>query len=203
MFTEKMVSMVCDIPIEKVDKADLSDDERRRILHARETIEGNMDVCFSAKIDPEGVEHFVRQHSPDVVYVDYVGLVDRERGIPAHQGISNNVREFKRISKEYDCAVIILAQLNRKVEEENREPRLSDLKDSGGLEEHADNVLMFHAPHENKDPERILKLVKQRGGSLADWDTVFALNTGKITGIGKRVISNKADPYNPKPEGWR
>jgi len=58
---------------------------------------------------------------------------------------------LKDLAVSLKIPVILLAQLGREVEKENRIPRLSDLRESGNIEQDADRVIFIHAPDENQD----------------------------------------------------
>lgn len=84
----------------------------------------------------------------DLLVVDYIGLMN---GLDARQQRSYQLEEISRglktLAKELGIAVLCLAQLNRKVEERtDHTPNLSDLRDSGAIEQDADVVLFVHRP---------------------------------------------------------
>ena len=95
------------------------------------------------------VRRHVAQHGPiGVLVVDHVGLMSS--GIKTgsrEQEIAEISRGLKRMTKEFNCPVIALAQLNRKCEDRpDKRPQLSDLRDSGTLEQDADCVIfVYHA----------------------------------------------------------
>jgi replicative DNA helicase len=91
-------------------------------------------------------------HEEDVglVIVDYLQLLKTPRGSDAssrNESVGAITRELKLTAKELDLPILALAQLNRNVESRNPpRPALSDLRDSGEIEEHSDNVLMLYRP---------------------------------------------------------
>jgi replicative DNA helicase len=89
-----------------------------------------------------------RLHGLNVLVVDYIGLMS---GTDARQPRAYQLEEISRglktLAKELEIAVICLAQVNRKVEERaDSTPSLSDLRDSGAIEQDADVVLFVHRP---------------------------------------------------------
>ena len=88
------------------------------------------------------------QHSLDLVMVDYLQLVQgQQRGYQTNrvQEITEISRSLKVLAGELDVAVIACSQLNRMVENRpNNRPRLSDLRDSGSIEQDADVVMFIH-----------------------------------------------------------
>jgi replicative DNA helicase len=70
------------------------------------------------------------------------------------------LREFKRLAKELDIPVLVLAQLSRAGDTGDRRPKLSDLRGSGGIEEVADTVLLLHRPdyHDQSDRPGLIEV---------------------------------------------
>lgn len=80
-----------------------------------------------------------------LLVVDYIQLMRPLEGGNREQEISSISRELKRISKEYNIPVVALSQLNREVERrEDKRPMMSDLRDSGGIEQDADCIIMIY-----------------------------------------------------------
>lgn len=78
------------------------------------------------------------------VVIDYLQLMDG-RGASREQVVARNSRQLKALAKQFDVPVILLSQLNRAVEQRpNRRPVLSDLRESGAIEQDADIVLMLY-----------------------------------------------------------
>jgi len=123
----------------------------------------------------------------DIIFADYLQLVDM--GITnrnREQDVSKASREAKLISKDLDVPFILLSQLSRNVEQRggDKRPQLSDLRDSGAIEQDADNVIFIHRPEyygmekdaNGNDLKGIGKLIfaKQRNGKTGD--IVFKYN---------------------------
>jgi replicative DNA helicase len=113
---------------------------------------------------------------PELVIVDNLGQIDfeRDRGETDARAIGRVTRDLKRLAMEQDCAVILCCQLNRGPEQrENKEPQLSDLRDSGSIEADADVVILLSLPGNYLGKEAggrtsleecVLKVGKQRMG---------------------------------------
>jgi len=116
-----------------------------------------------------------RKHGLHMIIVDYLGLMTGGDGEKRHEQIGSYSRGLKALAKELGVAVVALAQLNRKVEERpDKRPVLSDLRDSGEIEQDADIVMLVHRP-EMYDPENPelrgfaeVLVRKHRGGPLGD-----------------------------------
>ena len=86
-------------------------------------------------------------------------------------------RRMKQLAQQNHVPVLALAQLNRAVEKENREPRLSDLRESGSLEQDADRVWLLHQDEDAIPTGHVwpVKLIqaKCRGGATNRLDIGF------------------------------
>lgn len=106
-----------------------------------------------------------------LVVVDYLQLLSSSSSKASNreQEIADIARGLKRLAKDISCPVIALAQLNRSVESRaEKRPMLSDLRESGSIEQDADNVLFIHRPgyynkNEKQDVAEII-VAKQRSG---------------------------------------
>jgi replicative DNA helicase len=115
------------------------------------------------------------RHGLDLVVVDYLQIVQAESArLSRNEAVGNVSWRLKQLAKELNLPVICLSQLNRGVEHRgpDAEPRLSDLRESGEIEQNADTVIMLHKP-EDPDKERpvdVLKMIirKQRNGPLGE-----------------------------------
>lgn len=104
----------------------------------------------------------------DILAVDYVQFLadKRARDETRAAQLGRIVRELKAVGRELGCAVLIGAQLNRRGDERGDEvPRLSDLRESGDLEQDADQVLLLHGP---KDTVMRILVAKHRGGPVGE-----------------------------------
>ena len=106
--------------------------------------------------------------------VDYLQLLDptNKRDQRVEQ-IAHQSRKLKSLAKELGVPVLCLSQLNRESEKQNREPRLSDLRDSGSIEQDADMVI---AIHKTGDVDAQVIVLKHRAGQTGyvdvKWDGV-------------------------------
>ena len=119
----------------------------------------------------------------DLVIVDYLQLMEA-KAESRQQEISKLSRSLKILAKEMDCPVIVLSQLSRAVEQRiEKKPQLSDLRESGAIEQDADLVMFlyrdeYYNPDTDKPNTCEVLLAKHRGGSTG---TVELAWLGKYT----------------------
>ena len=112
-----------------------------------------------------------RKHGVRFVVADYLQLVDAEskRGMLREQAVSSVSRELKRLAMELKIPVLVLSQLNREVEKrDDKRPKLSDIRESGAIEQDANVVLFLHRPDaydaEDRPGQAELIIAKNRTG---------------------------------------
>jgi replicative DNA helicase len=119
---------------------------------------------------------------PALVVVDYLQLMSaRGRSENRNQEVSQMSRGLKLLSKELDCPFLVLSQLSRATEtrQGDHRPQLSDLRESGSIEQDADLVgFIFREEVYKRDREDLhglaeLILAKQRNGPIGKVDLVF------------------------------
>lgn len=94
----------------------------------------------------------IDKYRPDLVVIDHLRLV-KDQGESENKRLGAISERLKDIAKDFNCAVLCLAQLNRNVENrESKRPELSDLRDSGEIEENADLVMMLYRPDYYDEP---------------------------------------------------
>ncbi len=153
------------------------------------------------------------QHNIQAVIVDYLQLMTAgvdTRG-SREQEVSTISRSLKAIGKELDIPVIALSQLNRSVESrEGKRPQLSDLRESGAIEQDADIVLFIHRPEyygiTEDDSGNSLRgvaeiiIAKHRNGATGDVNLAFRKELAKFSdmethldhlGVTEQTFSSK------------
>jgi replicative DNA helicase len=149
-----------------------------------------------------------RKHGLSMIVVDYIQLM-RGEGENRTQEIGSISRGLKEIAKEFDIPVIALSQLNRKVDDRtDKRPVMSDLRESGEIEQDADVVLfiyrdeVYNQDSQDKGQAEII-CRKNRNGSIGDVTTTF---NGELTRFsdfnGQRILrsvnpTKKSFEYSP------
>ena len=140
----------------------------------------------------------------DVLVVDYVQLITEESGTgkeSRQQKIGRMTRKLKQIAKDQNLLVVTAAQLNRDTDKSGREPRLSDLREAGDIENDADVVILCHMPGAENDKKRAdspekgeeckLLVRKNRNGPTGDVRLSFdaqAVRFGNHNGPDPRAL---------------
>ena len=169
----RLMSRMAGIPLWRVEEGRfLSEDERERACTAWERVlpELNLVIDDDTALTPERASRRIRQVRPDVVIVDYLGLMRTEH----NEGTRNDVvselsRSLKQLARRYKIPVIALSQLSRSAENKPR-PELKDLRDSGSLEQDADVVILLwrNGPPQPDGQRIVLDVAKNRQGPLGD-----------------------------------
>jgi replicative DNA helicase len=115
-----------------------------------------------------------------LIIVDYLQLLaPTDSKSPREQQVAEMSRGLKALAKELDVPVLVLSQLNRSAEKENRTPKLSDLRESGSIEQDADVVLMLARPKDADEKFQVaadsaeLIVAKQRNGPVGELKLTF------------------------------
>ena len=154
---DRLISNVCEIEGKKIMNGQLARDEWERL-------DKNLAKLTGAPIyidDTPGMSIFelrtkarrlVREKDVKVIMIDYMQLMNASgsRFQNRQEEVSTISRSLKGLAKELDIPIIALSQLNRSVETrdkaEGKRPQLSDLRESGAIEQDADMVLFVHRP---------------------------------------------------------
>lgn len=120
-----------------------------------------------------------------LVIIDYLQLMQNSKGIIENrvQEISQITRELKNIAREFNIPMIALSQLSRNVENRiDKKPILSDLRESGSIEQDADLVLMLYKNQYSNQNSEIIDLIiaKQRNGPIGTVQLKFNLKQTKF-----------------------
>jgi len=120
-----------------------------------------------------------------MIIVDYLQLISpTDPRVPREQQVAEASRGLKALAKELNVPVIVLSQLNRAAEKDDRTPKLSDLRESGSIEQDADVVLIIARPKDKDLTEEQKKfqvatdfaeliVAKQRNGPIGDLKLTF------------------------------
>ena len=157
----RILSEAAEVPSQLIRRGDLTEEEFRRFVDAAKELEScplYIDDTPALPISQLAARarRLKRTHGLDVLFVDYLQLV---RPATARDSRVNEVSEItqglKAIAKELDIPVVALSQLSRQVEaREDKRPQLSDLRESGSIEQDADVVMFVFREEYYKEREK-------------------------------------------------
>ena len=198
---QRLLSSQSNVALNNISKGKIADDEWKKLTDA-------MTVLSSSKIfidDTPGIKvseirskcrKLKMEKGLDMIMIDYLQLMEADgRADNRQQEVSKISRSLKILAKEMNCPVIALSQLSRNTESgKDHMPKLSDLRDSGAIEQDADIVMFIYRDEyytkmetKKKDLAEII-IAKNRHGEISNIELVWI---GKI-----QKFSNKLKTIN-------
>jgi replicative DNA helicase len=199
---KRLFSIYSGVEASKINKGQLNESEIKKIIAAADFLEKKRDKLFiidksSITINDMIVEaKTLKSKGIEIVYIDYLQLLNTE-SVYKNRAIEMGEisRNLKILAKELDVAVVAIAQLNREVEHRtNKRPNLADLRDSGEIEQNADNVWFLYregyyleqkGEEDKNDSKTELSIAKHRNGPTGLVNLVFRKNTLEFLEEGK------------------
>lgn len=189
----RLISNVCELPGEKIKSGQLTSLEWDQLMARIKHLNGAqlyIDDTASLSVFElrTKARRLVREHNIKMLIIDYLQLMNASgmKFGSREQEVSMISRSLKQLAKELNIPIIALSQLSRQVENrsDNKRPQLSDLRESGAIEQDADIVCFIHRPeyyyHSDTDPSgkdiRGLAefiIAKHRSGSVKDVNMRF------------------------------
>lgn len=147
-----------------------------------------------------------REHNIEMIMVDYLQLMHAPKAESREREISMISRGLKQLAKELNIPIVALSQLNRSVESRtDKRPMLSDLRESGSIEQDSDVVMFVHRPEyygisvdeENRATEGVAELIvgKQRNGPTGDVRVAFIKEFARFENLDE--FHSDAEDYLP------
>lgn len=199
---KRLLSIISGVDAGKINKGQLSESEVKKIIAAADFLESKRDKLFiidksSITINDMIVEaKTMKNKGIQVIYIDYLQLLNTD-SVYKNRAIEMGEisRNLKILAKELDVAVVAIAQLNREVEHRtNKRPNLADLRDSGEIEQNADNVWFLYregyyleqkGEEDKNDSKTELSIAKHRNGPTGVVNLIFRKNTLEFLEEGK------------------
>lgn len=181
----RILSEASEVPSEQIRKGDMTEAEFRRFVEAAKSLEScplYIDDTPALPISQVAARarRLKRTHGLDVLMIDYLQLLKgSSKGSEANrvQEVSEITQGLKAIAKELNIPVIALSQLSRQVESrEDKRPQLSDLRESGSIEQDADVVMFVYREEYYRERE---KPSDHELDKMAAWQQVMEQCHGK------------------------
>ena len=188
VMVSRCLSALADVETYKIISARLDDEEKQRIDIASETF--NKHELFVSSYPDTDIDYLktycekqIKEKKIKVIVVDYIqALSSSGYRNKREQEIANISLELKDLAREHGVCVIAASNLNRGVENrtglQNKRPQLSDLRDSGAIEQNADKVIFIHRPEyygftEDEEGNSLtdiveVNIVKNRNGVIGE-----------------------------------
>ncbi len=189
----RIISMEAEVYIGNIEKGTLKDVDWDKIARAKEKITSHQlaihDKSGQNLLQIRAMANGVKANGQlRAIVVDYLGLIqDTEKGRKRYEMITDISIGLKNLARDLEVPVIALAQLNRGPEQrKDSKPDLADLRDSGGIEQDADAVILLHRESIAEDQFEwqkswmIMKVAKNRQGGLGEVGLKFEGHLSRV-----------------------
>ena len=144
------------------------------------------------------VRALLAQRGVDLVVIDYLQLMQgslEKRGATRNEEIAVISRELKVMADDFGVPILVLSQLSRAAEgRANKRPQLTDLRDSGSIEQDADTVIMLHRDEHKSDGPTTCAIEKARNGPTGEVMLMFTAATTTYADMPPETTAQPAVP---------
>lgn len=154
----RMAAARARVPLERIRRGRLSPVDEERLSESMQTLfDAPIHIDDSGDVSPFDLRSKARrlkqQHPAlSLIIIDYLQLMKVRGRVESRQvEVAEISRSLKQLAKELEVPIVALAQLNRRVEERKGPPMLSDLRESGAIEQDADVVMFLHRERSEDD----------------------------------------------------
>ena len=177
------------------------------ITQIKKKYSGDKFLMFDNLRDFSSSASEVKKFKPDIIFDDYIQLISCEGYEDTRRlQIEKLVNDYKWLAKENNCVVVLASQLNRAIERDNRgktyNPQLSDLAESGAIEQVAENVFFSYYDYKVRQEKSIhgknviaLHACKVRYGDSGTALLGYDGNKCKIYNSQEEMIPNETIPF--------
>lgn len=212
----RMLCSVAKVDMTKANKGKLSPDEWKRIHAARNRLaKAQVYIDDNAQTTPVEIlskcRRLKREKGLDLVMVDYLQLMSSGKRVESRQQeVSEISRNMKIAAKELGVPIILLSQLSRDiVKRQDRTPMMSDLRESGAIEQDADIIMFIYRKHDARDetiPENErnkveIHIAKHRNGGLGKVEVMWRGQYTTFEDITDTATTREMEKSAPKSEG--
>ena len=186
---ERIIANLTGISGEKLQRGDLSKEELFCVEEAGETVrESHFYICsdnqYKLNLIVNQIRLLRREDRVDVIFIDYLQLINSSTGENRQNEIADISRTLRGLASELNIPIVCLSQLSRKIEDRaNKVPLLSDLRDSGQIEQDADVIVFINRKESSSNCE--ITVGKNRHGSVFSVVLQFDPKISKFSAIKK------------------
>ena len=185
-------------------RGDFSDEELERLTYQAGVFRGGLNnllhVCDNSLMNTTTMRAIIKRHKKkfgvEVVMVDHLGLLEsKQKFNNRYESTSYNSRQMKVLATELGVCMFVAAQINRESfkGEKPRPPRKSDLRDSGNIEQDANQIILLHREQDTMNQfinDRIKLIVaKNRNGICGIVELSFERETQLLSEVDNRDIA--------------
>lgn len=173
---DRLMSLKTGIGVSKLRWHPGREDVKSVMKASNDFSKNNFIVYEGSFLNIHKISSIIKSQKPTVVIVDYIqGFIQQGRHENRSAFYSWVAYALKAMAKEQKVVIISASQLNRQSEHADREPTLADLKESGGIEEAADTVILLHQKTDNLDGSRIYDFIipKSRNGPTGRVEFIY------------------------------
>lgn len=146
---QRMICSMASIDASKFRKFQLTDEEKNRYMETanNEFKKLPIKVFKQQTVGIEYIRTIEMKSDSDIVFIDYLGLIDSFSNKGTYEKFSDISRHIKLLAMQSNKPIVALHQLNRQIQDrDDKKPRISDLRDSGKIEQDADMIWFVHRP---------------------------------------------------------
>lgn len=174
---DRLISLATSTPLSDIKRQRLQEQDYRRIIGYNEDLQTHqMEIVQAAGWTVSDIASYSRSRQFDMIYIDYLQLV-KSQGRTRFEQVTDISLGLHTFAQRAKTVVIALSQLSRETkgnDRTERPPRLSDLRESGQIEQDADAVLLLYREDPDKlDSRRILRVAKNKEGCIATFPAFF------------------------------
>lgn len=155
----------------------------KEIINIISKVSGKWEMNIKKIYDMKDIVKYIKRYSPEIVFVDYLQNLGGDERLTDYQRTTKYIKELQSIAIKEDIVIFVLSQLSRDINrDETRKPKLSDLRDSGRIEE-CSNIIIF-LYWENRIKEKI----SQRKGGEPPEELEIRIGKNRDGTIGKLYL---------------
>lgn len=167
---DRLVARVALIDMGRIKKSDLTEEDYGTVAEmSGRMIAHDLEIIPAAGMTVDDIFAQAQSRRYDVIYIDYVQLIRRPKGWKSYEAVSEISRNIQTYAKTTGITVVGLSQLSRpdKSGGKRRAPTMSDLRESGQLEQDADAIMLLYREEPDiPNSRRVLALAKNKEGEV-------------------------------------
>lgn len=202
---KRLIAMESGVPFDRQKSGKLTDEDWPVYNHAIEKL-GHVGTVFLNDMPAISInrmrQEMRRIDGIDLLMVDYLQLASADGKFENRNlEVGAISRGLKELAKDFHIPVIAAAQLSRAVEQRaNKEPQLSDLRESGSIEQDSDIVMFIYRDESDPQNQNIshLKIAKHRNGPVGTVDLLYRANLTRF----ENAVAHSFDLNLPRPKDY-